>query len=443
VSLRKEDLYGGSIDYASQTADITVLPFTQRLVIIEADGDLDVTLPDARLLTLGFALWTIVNVGSGGFTVTVKDADGTSLQDVEDGETVKMGLLANSTAAGEWVTSLRVFDSGGDDVPDYAAVGGSQGSALDDELLILFNHATSSSFDSATLSPSGSDAFRGGGAVLLGDKWHRPCDDNTPVGPPIGARQHWEYEVDTFVEQSTFTATQPNALELSGCGVAFGKILYVHIGDRDCWEWDVTDTWTQIGDFLDSGPFNPGLTGGTITETDTDGTVFCFELVNNQLWFPADNLNRQYVRGTETGADAPDIPVTQHRAGEAFNADDNRHHILGGTDNGSNASDPVNCGTTHYSYDMSLGTLGTWLTELSHPKNGEICAPGATNHSAVTGRVTLMGAMPAEPFASSVDNASNDDVWYFDQVADVFTFEGTMTYDRKLSYQGAANVKIP
>jgi hypothetical protein len=407
VSISKERAYGGVDLRENQTADVTVTPHTNAVQLIEADGDLDVTLPDARLLTLGGVLYVVCNIGSGGHTITVKDGSGSTIGTLDDDDTYKLSLAANGTQAGEWIFDLRTVGSAGAGNPAYAGVGGNND---DDGTIMLYEHVTESFTNSAVPNFQGAiNNLEGYGMVLLSSNNHK-------IASTVNNHDHWQYAFDSFITKSRFTPGSSKSTDPRGTGVVAAKIIHVYDGEDDIFEWDVTDTWTELSALAISN-----ILRECRSEVSPDGSsLFCQEVGANPSFPSTQNAFYAYVRDTQTGVEAQRNPYAdEQELGETFLADDDRMHIVGGLQDVSQ-TDATNA---HFSYDLSLGVNGSWIQEQPHAKDPvEVWSPGASQHGTISGRVTLMGGQPNTGTAST----RNDDCWYFDQPVQTWTFKGDM-----------------
>ena len=101
-----DEAYGCSIEAAIATHYTLALPNNQRGVrlytIVPLAGSLNVVLPDARLIGMGPAIYTILNAGA--VTLTIKASDGsTTVGTILAGRVVELALYDNSTANGSWI----------------------------------------------------------------------------------------------------------------------------------------------------------------------------------------------------------------------------------------------------------------------------------------------------------------------------------------------------
>lgn len=85
-------------------------PGGARFLVISASAGLSVRLPQAIYLRTGAAVYSIYNSGANSFTVT--DWAGTSVQLVLPGRIAELHLLANTTAAGSWMSQTFIGSAG-------------------------------------------------------------------------------------------------------------------------------------------------------------------------------------------------------------------------------------------------------------------------------------------------------------------------------------------
>jgi len=407
MSISREARYGGVNLLESQTADVAITPHSNLVNLIEADADLDVTLPDARLLRLGGIQFIVCNIGTGGFDVTVKDATGSTVGTLADGESYKLSLASNGSAAGDWVLDARTIGSAGDPNPNYSALWG-ENNTTSDRTVIYYEHISQVSTKSVAASSPQTTRFVGGGAFFLSNICHRAYDDSS------SAQRHWQYVVDTFTEKSRFTASTTSS-SVKCALVNASKAIYFHIMGTDIFEWDVTDTWTELSNVGGGTSVVRGCAG---TDGATTGVQFVTELNPNPSTPSNWNLIYEYTRASETGATAPTNPnVIQQDEGCVFGDDSGNLHIVGGYPSPTTA-DATNL---HYAYDMSLGTAGAWSVKQVHG-NANVPSPGASKHPTVTDRAVLMGCQ-----SGTNVGVSNDDVWYYDEGVATWTFQANLS----------------
>lgn len=101
-----EEFMGGGRLHNPLSANITLVAGSPRLRTLVPNGSRDVTLPDARLLKLGWPQFILLNI-DGTNTVTVKDANGNAVHSLGPNSSVLLGLAEQNDAAGRWTADGR------------------------------------------------------------------------------------------------------------------------------------------------------------------------------------------------------------------------------------------------------------------------------------------------------------------------------------------------
>jgi len=110
MSLTQEAFYGGSEELAL-TANGTANPAQRVHVVTSLDANRDFTLPSATLYRKGSAVQVVFNYDAT-YTLTVKDAGGSTLISLPPEYGCICDLLANTTDAGSWTAMRMPCDSG-------------------------------------------------------------------------------------------------------------------------------------------------------------------------------------------------------------------------------------------------------------------------------------------------------------------------------------------
>lgn len=405
--------YGGTVVYPAHTAAIALTAHSKKMHVVVAAGNLNFTLPDARLFKIGGPHFVIGNGGSGGFTVTVKDAAGTTLTTLADDEAVKMSLQANGTSAGTWTFDARSFTAVGTSKPSYSIVFGERetsGSTSDRN--VRLDHVAVTITDSSDSGTAQQDFDRH--AVWdLGGTAHASARGGSAT------KLHLEYVLDTWTTRSQFT---PGTFLTDNDGpqaslVYSGEAVQFFIPTADIWEWDISDTWTELG----------GNWGNSVSDaTSANGVAgpiageMFFVGANFSSGFTADSeAYRLWSRITETSAAfAPNPNVQLQHGGGAWKCSASMLRIVGGSH--ARGTSFADCDGQQFVYEMTGGLLGTWVIAVSHP-NVAVPGPGAYQHPTVATRGVLMSGSDG----TSVTAFSNE-VWYWDDDTLAFTDVGDL-----------------
>ena len=405
--------YGGTVVYPAHTAAIALNAHSKRMHVVIAAGNLNFTLPDARLFKIGGPHFVIGNGGSGGFTVTVKDAAGTTLTTLADGAAVKMSLQANGTSAGTWIFDARSFTAVGTAKPSYSIVFGERettGSTSDRNTRL--DHVSATITDSSDSGTAQQDFDRH--AV-----WDLGGTAHASARAGSATKLHLEYVLDTWTTRSQFTPgtslTDNDGPEASL--VYSGEAVQFFEPRTDIWEWDITDTWTELagnwGNSVNDNLSSNGVAGPVAGEMFFVGANFSASFTTDSEAY------RLWSRITETSAAfAPNINVQLQHGGGAWKGSASMLRIVGGSHaRGTSFSD---CDAQQFAYDMTGGLLGAWSIAPSHP-NGNVPGPGAYHHPTIATRGVLM--------SGSVGTAVTDfsrGVWYWDDDTIAFTQVGSL-----------------
>lgn len=130
----RNDWYGGAKLRPNLDGTFELPARVARVWVIEPTANRDVELPDATRLQTGWSLYLIVNVGSAGRDLTIKDNSGsTTIATVTPGNCVELALVDNSTSGGLWFGSPKAYSAQSQGALDYVmAFGGASASDQND-----------------------------------------------------------------------------------------------------------------------------------------------------------------------------------------------------------------------------------------------------------------------------------------------------------------------
>lgn len=399
--ISRAQVYGGTQFYAAHTAAITLNGHSVRMHVVECASALNLTLPDARILRRGGPVYVVCNVGSSGADVTVKDAGGSTLIVLEDGESVKLSVLSNTTQAGDWVLDERSLTAVGAAKPSYSLLfGGRAGSATLADRCVRLDHVTrthTESSDSGT-TQQGMDQ---GCAFDIAGVAHRSPGVNTSL------QLHLEYQLDTWTTRSKFSPSATAFVRPTLGFVYNGKGIHIHNFVGDLWEWDITDTWVELGgnfgsDIRDykSSHGVPGPISGDAFVHSADASPNVTSSYNNFV---------RYNRVTDTTSDAPSNPSIQLlQGGGAWLGSGSQMHVVGGHHAITVSGLFTDSDALHFAYDTSLGLFGSWTSQTPHT-NPNVPGPGAYRHPTIESRGVMMSGN------SGTDSSDfSGRTWFFD-----------------------------
>ena len=297
------------------------LPFIYRFWVLEATtSGLNVDLPDARLLPLGWSICVLVNVGVE--TITIRDgADGT-ITTLATSEMAEFGLYGNSTAAGNWTFVKRTAGQAAQVPTDFVFIVPPTGDDFG-----LWNSDTDSWF--ADTFPESFGVYRG--ATRAADKAY------------FGAAPS---EFREYVFNSVTTKTDsPSGLQSVLFSIS-SKVLNKATAVTATKEWDTTDTWVTLSGFQPVSSDGAGTAQGNPPDAGYFIKMFGF----------ADLAIIKYIRSTDTystvGLGGELTACFEHPAGtdnaSPFNIDTDRVHFVS-TVNGT--TETLYC---HKAYDINL-----------------------------------------------------------------------------------------
>lgn len=101
MSVSQESFRGGCESHQPLAADLDLTQYSKVVHICNPSAARNVNLPDARTLKRG-QRYLIVNLTGSGFTMTLKDNTGTTIDTLSSGAGAFMALSDNTTQAGQW-----------------------------------------------------------------------------------------------------------------------------------------------------------------------------------------------------------------------------------------------------------------------------------------------------------------------------------------------------
>jgi len=236
MSISQENQYGGAIEH-SISADHDINFREGALQLFDTTtGGLDLNLPDARTMPQSGPDVGYLGNNSTTESLTVKDADGTTIVVLAAGEGGLISLGDRSTAAGEWYIEANAMGVVANPTPNelfYMHGGRPPDNDFDD--VREYNHP----LDAWTAKTDGGMDSRRTNFVAMGTAGYRVGALNT-----IGSRDEcWQYDPDTWTQKNDLNGDRSN-----GCTFKVDDIAYYTTGtfyDDVLEEYDdVGDAWT-------------------------------------------------------------------------------------------------------------------------------------------------------------------------------------------------------